>query len=214
MRRPTSTLPRADATEILSDVASLVEQVGSPGAPSSWPPGIPLGSIATLPSLKAWLTHFRQEVLGRREWPATLQAWDLARQGNARDLVALDQAWGINAVTLPFAEASRRVGQRQLNRLRALRDQRVIARYIEAIEAGRAHGWHPLVYGVYLAVFSLPLRQGLVNFGAQTLNGLARAVNRSNALSEETVLETVNAEVALLPASLPPLPNATLFEVR
>ncbi len=101
-----------------------------------------------------------------------------------------------------------------MNRLRALRDQRVIARYIEAIEAGRAHGWHPLVYGVYLAVFSLPLRQGLVNFGAQTLNGLARAVNRSNALSEETVLETVNAEVALLPASLPPLPNATLFEVR
>lgn len=191
-----------------------MEQVGSPITPSSWPPGIPPGSIATLPSLKAWLTHFRQEVLGRKEWPATLQAWDFARQGNARDLVALDQAWAINAVTLPFAEASRRVGQRQLNRLRALRDQRVITRYIEAIEAGRAHGWHPLVYGVYLAVFSLPLRQGLMNFGAQTLSGLARAAERSNSLSEDTIHEAVNAEVALLPASIPPLPNATLFEAR
>lgn len=191
-----------------------MEQVGSPTSPSAWPPGIPPGSIATLPNLKAWLTHFRLEVLGRKEWPATLQAWDFARQGNARELVALDQAWAINAVNLPFAEASRRVGQRQLNRLRALRDQRVIARYIEAIEAGRAHGWHPLVYGVYLAVFSLPLRQGLVNFGAQTLNGLARAAQRSNALSEDTIDEALNAEVALLPASIPPLPNATLFEAR
>ncbi len=214
VRRTTSTLPRADATEMLSDVASLVERVGSSTAPSAWPPGVPPHSIATLPGLKAWLTHFRQEVLGRRDWPATLQAWDFARQGNARDLLALDQAWGIHAVTLPFAESSRRLGQRQLNRLRALRDQRVITRYLEAIEAGRAQGWHPLVYGVYLAVFNLPLRQGLVNFGAQTLNGLARSVNRSSVLSEDAIIAAVDAEVALLPTSLPSLPDASLFETR
>lgn len=112
---------------------------------------------------------------------------------------------------MPLREASRKVGQRQLSRLRALRDQRIIVRYLDAIGAGQANGWHPIVYGLYLAVFSLPLRQGLVNFGEQTIRGLVRGVSRGPFLTDETVAETVDHEVGLLPGSLPELPGGQLF---
>ena len=43
---------------------------------------------------------------------------------------------------------------------RPLRDQRLVQRYLTAVEQGEAQGWHTLVYGLTLAVYSLPLRQG------------------------------------------------------
>ena len=37
-----------------------------------------------------------------------------------------------------------------------------------AVERGEAHGWHTLVDGVTLAIYSLPLRQGLLGYAQQT----------------------------------------------
>jgi len=54
----------------------------------------------------------------------------------------------------------RRVGQSQLKRFRSLRDHRLVQRYLKAVGEGRAHGWHTLVYGITLSVYSLPLIQG------------------------------------------------------
>ena len=110
-----------------------------------------------------------------------------------------------------FAESSFRVGRRQLAKLRPLRDQRVAQKYLAAIEAGEAHGWHPLAYGVVLAVFNLPLRQGLVNFAAQTLGGFADAAVNTHRLPERDCAAVLDEVCAALPASLPPLPDAALF---
>ena len=108
--------------------------------------------------------------------------------------------------------ASFRVGQRQLNRLRPLRHERVVQKYLAAIEAGEAHGWHPLVYGVMLAVFNLPLRQGLVNFAAQTLGGLVTSVARHHRLPERECQALLGDATARLPGALPPLPAASPFQ--
>ncbi len=70
-----------------------------------------------------------------------------------------------------FAEASRAVGRSQLRRLLPMRDQRLVRRYYEAVEVGRVNGWHVLVYGVVLDLFSLPLRQGLMTYARQTTSG-------------------------------------------
>ena len=48
-----------------------------------------------------------------------------------------------------------------------LRDERVVQRYLAAVESGEAHGWHTLVYGLTLVVYSLPLRQGLLGYAHQ-----------------------------------------------
>jgi hypothetical protein len=63
------------------------------------------------------------------------------------------------------------VGRAQLQRLRPLRDQRIVQRYLHAVDYGLASGWHTLVYGLTLAVYSLPLRQGLLGYAHQATRG-------------------------------------------
>jgi urease accessory protein UreF len=67
------------------------------------------------------------------------------------------------------------VGKIQLKRLRPLRDQRLVQRYLRAVQAGEACGWHTVVYGLILSLYSLPLRQGLLSYAQQTARGFIRA---------------------------------------
>jgi urease accessory protein UreF len=63
--------------------------------------------------------------------------------------------------------------------LRPLRDERIVQRYLQALADGEAHGWHTLVYGMTLVVYSLPLRQGLLGFAQQTMRGFIHSAARS-----------------------------------
>ena len=83
-----------------------------------------------------------------------------------------------------FAGASRRVGQGQLQKLRPLRDQRFVQRYLAAVDAGEAQGWHTLVFGLTLAVYSLPLRQGLFSYAHQATRGFLYAAADTLILTE------------------------------
>jgi len=74
-----------------------------------------------------------------------------------------------------FATASQRVGKTQLKRLRPLRDQRLVQRYLHAVQTGEAHAWHTVVYGVILWLYSLPLRQCLLSYAHQTTLGFLRS---------------------------------------
>lgn len=203
--------PAVPTTEVLGDVRALAGHIGLPGdqgaalATGSW------AAASSLPGLRAALAAYSRDVLLTQEWPVILRAFDLAREGKARELVALDREWAARAAQRCFSEASVHVGQRQLNRLRPLRDQRVVQKYLAAIAAGEARGWHPLVYGVVLAVFNLPLRQGLMNFAAQTLGGFADAAIAAHQLPEAECIVMLDELCATLPASLPPLPDAALF---
>ncbi len=57
--------------------------------------------------------------------------------------------------------------------------ERGVQRYLAAVENHEAHGWHTLVYGLTLAVYSLPLRQGLLGYAHQTTRGFIHAAVRS-----------------------------------
>jgi len=52
------------------------------------------------------------------------------------------------------------------------------------VEDGNAHGWHTLVYGLTLAVYSLPSRQGLLGYAHQTTRGFIYSAARMLRLSE------------------------------
>jgi urease accessory protein UreF len=75
-----------------------------------------------------------------------------------------------------------------------------VQRYLAAIEDGRARGWHTLVYGISLAMFSLPLRQGLQNYAEQTQRGFIESAARSLRLPEVDGAELLAAEAAIIPA--------------
>jgi hypothetical protein len=144
------------------DPSTLVVQLGLPAGPDE--------ASGTGVVRISWndLAEFRDVLVCGLEWPAIVRAAELARLGHHRELLELDRSFG-SGLPVHLAKASCCVGRRQLARLRSLRDQRTVQRYLDAIETGEAKGWNPVVYGVVLAVFGIPLRQGIVHYASAVL---------------------------------------------
>jgi urease accessory protein UreF len=203
----------AAATELTGDFAALVEQLGS--VPEGAEAGLRLlreGQPVDPAEVPAVLAAYAETLLQPVELPAILQAWQFARNGQARELIELDRRFGRDARMRPFALASVHAGRNQLRRLRPLRDEKVIQRYLAAIEAGEASGWHTLVYGLTLAVYSLPPREGMLAYAQQTLRSLAARSARGGAASEVAVLQAVETGVNRVPAVINALLSASGLE--
>src|SRR2546430_2599389 len=175
--QPTVTQQVADP--IRGDVSLLAEQIGSAEGLASLAPCASWQSfeaVTDLASLRRFLHDFRSQVLLPLELPAICRAYQHANRYEIRELLRLDCQMADLPLLQCFATASQRVGKTQLKRLRPLRDQRLVQRYIRAVEAGEAHAWHTLVYGLILSLYSLPLRQGLLSYAQQTTRGLICSV--------------------------------------
>jgi urease accessory protein UreF len=192
-----------EATELLGDWHPLVQQLGSAEglvALSTASHSLRLNHVDDVPGLLRFLEAYQAQILIPHELPAIQRAYRHASRHETRELIGFDQQLAGERALRPFANASRRVGQAQLRRLRPLRDHRLLQRYLRAVDDGLAHGWHTLVYGVTLSVYSLPILQGLTSYEKQTLLGFMHAVSRSLRLSE-------NDCRALLEQLSPSLPN-------
>lgn len=171
----------------LGDLHPLVEQLGlvdglvTLGTVSA---SLQIKPVENFRTLREFLKNYRAQILLPLELPAIRDAFNHASHNELRELVALDQKIAAEPLLNNFAEASRRVGQSQLQRLRPLRDSRFVQRYIAAVDAGEAHGWHTLIYGLTLAVYSLPLRQGMHRYAVETMRGFIHAAGRSLHFSE------------------------------
>jgi urease accessory protein UreF len=180
-------LALSDAAEWLGDWHPLADQLGSTdglvtlGSVSA---SLRLVPVHNVPSLRNFLRHYQSQILLPFELPAIQSAHGHATRHEVRELIALDQGMAGQSIFSEFAAASQRVGQSQLRKLRPLRDQRAVQRYLHAVESGEAHGWHTLVYGLTLAVYSLPLRQGLLGYAHQTTRGFIYSAARMLSLSE------------------------------
>jgi urease accessory protein UreF len=176
-----------DPAEWLGDAHPLVEQLGSADGLASLHAlanSLCTQPVASLPALREFLRCYHERVLLPHELPAIQTAFAHATRHEIRELVALDLQLAREPALQDFAEASRRVGQAQLQKLRPLRDERAVQRYLHAVENGEAHGWHTLVYGLTLMLYSLPLRQGLLGYAHQTTGGFIQAAARSLQLTE------------------------------
>jgi len=179
------------ADELFGDLRSLLEQLGSPGLTTGVAGAVTVNSVA---DLRNFLQHYHERILRAIELPAIHRAFGHASRGEVRELVDFDQQLAQEPLLANLRSASRRVGQIQLRRLRPLRDNRTVQRYLTAVDSGAAQGWHTLVYGLTLAVYSLPSRQGLLGYASQTtrsfIQSAARTLNLtpadSDALFEES----------------------------
>ena len=198
-------LALGDAAEWLGDWHPLAEQLGSTDGL------VTLGSVSAslrlvpvhdVPSLRNFLGNYHSRILLPLELPAIQSAHGHATRHEVRELVALDQGMAGQPIFSEFAAASQRVGQSQLRKLRPLRDQRAVQRYLHAVEGGEAHGWHTLVYGLTLAVYSLPLRQGLLGYAHQTTRGFIYSAARMLSLSEHQCRALFDSLCAGLPEAV------------
>jgi urease accessory protein UreF len=155
-----------------------------------------------LGALTRFLETYQSQVLLPLELPAICRAHHHASRNEVRELLALDLEMSRPDKRSDLSAASRRVGRSQLQQLRPLRDQRVVQRYLEAVEREQAQAWHTLVYGLTLAIYSLPVRQGLLNYARQTLQGFIQAAARPLRLSSAQCSAVLDRLCAPLPGKL------------
>lgn len=200
-----STIECIETAELLGDPHPLLEQFGPADGLATFdaaPAALQFARVRDLPSLQSFLRVYQNEILLPLEWPAILGAHGHAARFELRELVALDRRLAGEPALRDFAAASCRVGQRQLSRLRPLRDERFIQRYLKAIADGDARGWHTLVYGISLAVYSRPLRQGLLSYAQRTLGGFIENAADPLRLTEAMVEELHGEVCAGLPDAM------------
>lgn len=198
-------LAPGDGVELLGELHPLLEQLGSfdglvtlNAASTSWAGP----AVESYETLAIFLESYRSQILLPMDLPAIQRAFNHASRNETRELIALDLEVARQPVLREFASASQRVGKCQLRRLRPLRDVRVVQRYLTAVEAGRSHAWHTVVYGLTLAVYSLPIRQGLMSYARQTLQGFIHAAARPLRVSEHRCRGLMEGVCADLPRQL------------
>ena len=204
-------LEHAPSSEALAgDLAPLSLALGSPDALA---PLVDLAQLLnesrpkSLGGVRAFLDKYRDQLLASVELPAVRAAYELATQGRATDLIQLDRDLAQRFGTSSFAAASKHTGRTQLRRLRPLRD-RGLQRYLAAVDEGKASGWHVVVFGVLLSLFSLPLRQGLAHYAQKSQEsvldsatlGLPLSADDRAFLAAEGTRRLVDTLQRLLPA--------------
>ncbi len=189
---------------LVSDPRPLAREIACANAPSVWRPLATLETpdVVDIATLRLFLEDYRARVLGTIELPAVRDSYHHADHYQVRELISLDVGMNQAENFKRFSQASKAVGRRQLRRLLPMRDQRLVRRYWRAIELGEANGWHPVVFGVVIALFSLPLRQGLIHYAYQTLSGFLKAGAARLALPPAKVTLVFDELTAALPAAV------------
>jgi urease accessory protein UreF len=200
-----TTVAQETAEKLLGDTTLLVDQIGSAGglvALSGAADSRRFRRVTDLPSLRRFLSDYQSEVLVPLELPTICQAYHHTSRYELRELIELDRRLSAEPLLQDFATASQRVGKTQLKRLRPLRDQRLVQRYLHAVEAGETHTWHTLVYGMILSLYSFPLRQGLLNYAQQTTRGFIESVAGRLHLAEGECRELTEEMCVEFPAAI------------
>lgn len=194
-----------EPTEWLGDWHPLAEQLGSTNglvALTDISASMQIPAVHDLASLRRFLSDYQKHILLPHELPAIQRAFDHTCRHEVRELAEFDRQLAGEAALKPFVEASRRVGQTELQRLRPLRDERIVRRYLENVERGEANAWHTLVYGLTLALYSMPLRQGLLGYGYQTTRGFIYSAAKDLRLSEKDCRALLEELCANLPQAV------------
>ncbi len=198
-------LALAEPPEWLGDCHPLVEQLGSAegllslASVSAVLQVLPVNSVD---ALRTFLRGYQSQILFPFELSVIDRAFHHSCRNELRELIQLDRQLAEEPTLKNFASASLRVGQAQLQKLRPLRDQRIVRRYLDAISGGEARGWHTIVYGMTLALYSLPLRQGLLGYAFQTTRGFIYSAARDLKLSEKECRALLEELSETLPAAV------------
>ena len=149
--------------------------------------------------LRLFLARYERDILRPIELPAVLSAYWFANRGQFRELLELDAELSANASLMPFAAASLAVGREHLRLLKPMYDQRMVQRFRKCVVAGEARGWNPIVFGIFLSIHSVPVREGMVQFGTQLWSGFINSAQKSCHLSDAECAELLREYLDRLP---------------
>jgi urease accessory protein UreF len=194
-----------EARDLRGEVLPLVEQLGTP---SSVVPAWRSTRVTNAAELRTFLHGYVREILVPIELPAIARARAHAERGELRELIAFCKSFDAEPRLRELGAASQRVGRSQLRRLHPLSDLRFLQRLRRAVDANEVGPWHTVVFGVTLAIYSIPLRQGLHHYARQVLGGYVEAAARPLHLSAVGAEEMLDEACAPLAAGVEGVVNA------
>jgi urease accessory protein UreF len=203
--RPDLNIARAEATLWLGDWHPLVRQIApGEGIVASNFPSTPAQADPSqcLAALGRFLAEYKESVLLTFELPVVKQACEHTLRNEMKELVALDRSMDTAPWLEPYKQDSRTSGRLHLERLKPLRDQRGIRRYIAAVDEGEANGWHFLVAGAALGLYALPLRQGLMDYALHTFWNVVGQASAAGSIEPVDATDIVNHLASDLPEQI------------
>ena len=171
-------------------------------------------AVRDLLGLRSFLSRYEQDVLRAIELPAVHNAYWFANRGQFKELMALDAELSENEVLAPFAEASLAVGREHLRMLKPMYDQRLMQRFRKSVIAGEARGWNPVVFGMFLSIHSVPVREGLVQYGTRLWSGLVNGAQESGRLPDRECAELLGEYLDRLPGWIEEVVSQSMGEER
>ena len=156
-------------------------------------------TVSDLCGLRLFLERYERDILRPIELPAVQSAYWFANRGQFRELLELDAELSANVSLMPFARASLSVGREQLRLLKPMYDQRMMQRFRKCVVAGEARGWNPIVFGIFLSIHSVPVREGLVQFGTQLWSGMVNGAREGCHLPDGECTELLGEYLDRLP---------------
>ena len=161
------------------DLSMLCHRLGEVVPGRVMAPSMRFEKVNDTDSFLRFSEQYIRYVLSPVELPAIVAASELASRNALHELYLLDKQLGSEPHIKMFEKASLTLGRNQLRKLRGMRDVRLLSRYRSSVLEGGAHGWHMLVYGIVLHLFSIPIRQGLAKYQTQVLLGFAQSACQS-----------------------------------
>ena len=162
-----------------------------------------MGPLTSADELAVALERYRTTLLEPIELPTLTKAQRLASRGRTKELIALDQDFlGNHPEWLPLSTGSTRFGRDYLSRLRPLRDERVVQRMLEAVQAGKTPGHHHIVFGLPMAIYAIPERQGLADYAQGALAAVIASAAGKLDLTQEDRAELLAPSQAHLPSAI------------
>jgi len=156
-------------------------------------------AVRDMRGLRLFLDRYERDILRPIELPAVLSAYWFANRGQFRELLELDAELSADASLMPFAAASLAVGREHLRLLKPMYDQRMVQRFRKCEVAGEARGWNPIVFGIFLSIHSVPVREGMVQFGTQLWSGFINSAQKSCHLPDAECTELLREYLDRLP---------------
>lgn len=161
------------------DLSMLCHRLGEVVPGRVMAPSMRFEKVNDTDSFLRFSEQYIRYVLSPIELPAIVAASEFASRNALHELYLLDKQLGSEPHIKMFEKASLTLGRNQLRKLRGMRDVRLLSRYRSSVLEGNAHGWHMLVYGIVLHLFSIPIRQGLAKYQTQVLLGFAQSACQS-----------------------------------
>jgi len=150
-----------------------------------------LGLVHDAESMAEYLERHLWPALIHFELPVVRYAQEAALRDDEAELIALDACVDASKTAQELREASRSTGRQRLRSLGENLVSPLLTRFAQAVEDGRCHGHHAVVYGVGLA--ALPSQAVLTSWAFQSLSAICLSAPKLLRLGQNAAQRTLTA---------------------